>query len=86
MNKTCRFCKSKQIIKKGFKKTENRDKIQRFACKDRGRNFCKDDGFYRMRPDEKIITRAIDACISHSSSRKISFPTGVASEASAPVV
>jgi len=71
MKKMCRFCKSEQIVKKGFRKTENRGKIQRFACKDCGHNFCLDKGFYRMRYDEKIVTRAIDSYISSSSSRKM---------------
>ena len=56
----CRFCKSNNTIKKGFRVTEKRGKIQRFICRDCKRSFCIDEGFYRMRNPEDKITQAID--------------------------
>ena len=67
----CIFCKSKDTVKKGFRKTENRGKIQRYICKKCGKSFAVDDGFYRMRNDEKKITQAIDLYFSNLSSRKV---------------
>jgi len=45
----CIFCKSTNYIKKGFRKTENRGKIQKYFCKDCQKFFTNDEGFYRMR-------------------------------------
>jgi len=67
----CRFCNSENIVKKGFRQTENRGKIQRYICKKCGKSFCHDDGFYRMRNNENIITMAIDMYLSSLSSRKM---------------
>ena len=67
----CRWCKSMNAVKKGFRKTENRGKIQRFICKDCHQSFCKDEGFYRMRNSEAKITQAIDLYFSNLSSRKV---------------
>lgn len=67
----CRFCKSANIVKKGFRQTEKRGKIQRFICRDCQRSFCHDDGFWRMRNKENIITMAIDMYLSSLSSRKM---------------
>jgi len=67
----CRFCKSKNIVKKGFRKTQNRGKIQRYICRNCKRSFCVDNGFFRMRNNEKIITMSIDMYLSNLSSRKM---------------
>ena len=67
----CLFCKSDDIVKKGFRKTQNRGKIQRHICRSCKRSFCVDDGFYRMRNHEKKITSAIDLYFSNLSSRKV---------------
>ena len=67
----CVHCKSKNNYKKGFRKTEYRDKIQKYYCKDCKRYFTNDTGFYRMRFDEKIITMSIDMFVSNLSSRKM---------------
>ena len=67
----CRHCKSKNYIKKGFRKTTNRSKIQKYRCLNCGRLFTNDDGFYRMRNNHKIITMVVDMYLSNLSSRKM---------------
>ena len=67
----CRFCKSQNHIKKGFRNTENRGKIQKYYCQDCKRFFTADNGFYRMRNSERKITSAIDLYFSNLSSRKV---------------
>ena len=67
----CNFCKSQNEVKKGFRETEHRGKIQRYLCRDCKRSFCIDEGFYRMRNSEDKITQAIDLYFSNLSSRKV---------------
>ncbi len=67
----CKCCKSENTIKKGYRKTEKRGKIQKYLCLDCGKYFTKDEGFYRMRNSEKIITMSIDIYLSNLSSRKM---------------
>ena len=67
----CNFCKSENIVKKGFRETENRGKIQRYLCRNCKRSFCIDEGFYRMRNSNDKITQAIDLYFSNLSSRKV---------------
>jgi len=67
----CRFCRSEEYIKKGFRKTEFRGIIQKYECKDCGKFFTNDEGFYRMRNQENKITEAIDLYFSNLSSRKV---------------
>ena len=67
----CKHCKSTNNCKKGYRKTENRGKIQKYYCKSCQRFFTNDDGFYRMRNSENIITMSIDMYISNLSSRKM---------------
>ncbi len=67
----CVHCKKSNYVKKGFRKTQNRGKIQRFKCLECNRFFTNDDGFYRMRNNEKKITMAIDLYFSNLSSRKV---------------
>ena len=67
----CRYCKSINNYKKGFRKTEFRGKIQKYYCKDCKKYFTNDDGFYRMRNNPNIITMSIDMYISNLSSRKM---------------
>jgi transposase-like protein len=33
---TCQKCKNEEVIKRGFKKTENRGNLQRYTCKSCG--------------------------------------------------
>ncbi|MBS3105157.1 IS1/IS6 family transposase [Candidatus Woesearchaeota archaeon] len=67
----CPHCKEKNIKKDGLRTTEKRGKIQRYRCKICNYRFVVDDGFYRMRNNEKIITMSIDMYISNLSSRKM---------------
>jgi transposase-like protein len=67
----CIYCGKSNYVKKGYRQTENRGKIQRFICRDCGRQFTNDDGFYRMRNSESKITSAIDLYYSNLSSRKV---------------
>lgn len=70
-NCKCRFCKSADTIKKGFRKTEFRGKIQKFYCRCCHKYFTKDDGFLRMRKSEATITMSVDMYLSNLSSRKM---------------
>lgn len=67
----CIFCKSSNYIRKGYRKTQNRGKVQKYYCRDCKRFFTADMGFYRMRNSEAKITSAIDLYFSNLSSRKI---------------
>jgi len=67
----CPNCNSENIIKRGFRKTENRGKIQRYSCKDCSHRFVLDDGFFRMRNHPKKITCAIDLFFRGVSTRKV---------------
>ena len=67
----CPHCKEKKIKKDGLRTTEKRGKIQRYRCKLCNYRFVIDDGFYRMRNNENIITMSIDMYISNLSSRKM---------------
>jgi len=67
----CPHCKEKNIKKDGLRTTEKRGKIQRYRCKLCNYRFVIDDGFYRMRNNENIITMSIDMYISNLSSRKM---------------
>src|SRR3989344_8004170 len=67
----CVNCGKSNYVKKGYRQTQNRGKIQRFICRECGRKFTNDEGFYRMRNSEKKITSAIDLYFSNLSSRKV---------------
>ncbi|MBU0978045.1 MAG: DDE-type integrase/transposase/recombinase [Nanoarchaeota archaeon] len=67
----CSKCQSENIKKDGKRKTENRGKIQRYRCKDCNFRFVVDDGFFRMRNDEKKITAGIDLYYKGVSVRKV---------------
>jgi transposase-like protein len=67
----CKHCSGKNFLKKGFRKTEHRGKIQKYFCKDCKKFFTNDDGFYRMRNKPEIITMSIDMYVSNLSSRKM---------------
>ena len=67
----CTHCGKSNYIKKGFRKTQNRGKIQVYRCRKCNRKFTNDEGFYRMRNNEKKITQAIDLYFSNLSSRKV---------------
>jgi transposase-like protein len=67
----CPHCKEKDIKKDGLRTTEKRGKIQRYRCNLCNYRFVVDNGFYRMRNNENIITMSIDMYISNLSSRKM---------------
>jgi transposase-like protein len=67
----CRWCKSEHLAKKGFRQTQKRGKIQRYVCRNCGKAFTVDEGFYRMRNSEKVITMSVDMYLGNMSSRKM---------------
>lgn len=67
----CKHCGANNHIKQGFRQTENRGKIQKYYCLSCKKYFTFDDGFYRMRNSENIITMSVDMYLSSLSSRKM---------------
>ena len=67
----CPKCNSENIKKRGFRKTQNRGKIQRYECKNCKYAFVQDDGFFRMRNHPNKITCAIDLFYKGVSTRKV---------------
>ena len=67
----CIHCNSREYVKKGFRNTKNRGKIQMYDCKTCNRRFTNDEGFYRMRNSEGKITQALDLYFTSMSSRKV---------------
>lgn len=67
----CRYCKRENFKKEGCRKTKLRGKIQKYYCFDCKRYFTNDEGFFRMRNDEKVITMSMDMYLSDMSSRKM---------------
>lgn len=67
----CVFCNKSHFVRKGFRQTENRGKIQKYRCLECGKYFTNDDGFYRMRNNPEKITAGIDLYFSNLSSRKV---------------
>jgi len=66
----CPECKSKEVIKWGKRKTENRGKVQRFKCKSCSETFVN-DAFIGMRNNEKKITLCVDLFYRGLSTREI---------------
>ncbi len=73
----CRFCKSNGVVKRGFRKTENRGKIQIYFCKNCKKRFTENDGFLRMRNSPDKVTQAIHMYFSGISLRKSQEHLGV---------
>lgn len=67
----CKNCESKNTIKWGLRKTQNRGKVQRYKCKDCENTFVEDNGFYRMRNHPKKITLCLDLFYKGVSTREI---------------
>lgn len=67
----CSKCQGENYIKKGFRKTDSRGKIQKYFCNDCQKYFTIDDGFFGMRTNPKTITMSIDMYLSNLSSRKM---------------
>lgn len=56
MQPPCIYCKAKNIVKNGSRKTKQRGNVPLFKCKKCKRTFCKDDGFkWKHHSKEKII-------------------------------
>lgn len=56
----CPHCKSKEIVRRGFKQTEAHGKRQRYFCKSCSKRFIPRDAFFRMRNSPQKITCALD--------------------------
>lgn len=70
-NLSCPNCNSKNIIKRGFRKTQNRGKLQRYSCKSCNYRFTENNGFFRMRNSPQKITLCLDLFFRGVSTRKI---------------
>ncbi len=70
-NNICPHCKSENVVKRGLSKTKNRGTQQRLLCKDCKKTFIRDEGFWKMKNKESIITMCIDMYVSNLSSRKM---------------
>ncbi len=57
---SCPHCKSKEIVRRGFKQTEAHGKRQRYFCKSCSKRFVPRDPFFRMRNSPQKITCALD--------------------------
>lgn len=68
---SCRYCKSTNLLKRGFRKTQNRGLIQRYYCRNCKKRFVIDDGFFRMRNDPQKITLCLDLFFRGVSLRKV---------------
>lgn len=67
----CKFCGSQDFHKEGYRRTQNRGRVQKYFCHSCKHYFTMDLGFYRMRNSESKITAAIDLYFSNLSSRKV---------------
>jgi len=67
----CRFCGSERTIKKGFRKTLNRGKIQKYSCQECNRFFVEDNGFLKMKNTPQKITLCLDLFFKGVSTRQV---------------
>jgi transposase-like protein len=67
----CRFCQSKNTIRKGFRKTESRGRIQKYFCKDCHRFFIEDDGFFKMKNSPQKVSLCLDLFYKGVSTRQV---------------
>ncbi len=68
---TCPKCKASHIKKREFRRTANRQKIQRYECKECRFAFVQDQGFWKMKNHEHKVTACMDMYYSGMSLRKI---------------
>ncbi len=66
----CRFCKSVDLLRWGYRKTKQ-GKKPRFKCRTCGKRFVVDEGFLKTRYDPKIVTLCLDMFYKGASLRKI---------------
>jgi len=67
----CVKCKSKEVRKKGFRKTQHRGKQQRWICNKCHTSFTVDVGFWKMKNNDKKICQALDTYYEGLSLRKV---------------
>lgn len=67
----CPYCKKKNIVRRGQRKTQNRSLIQRYYCKDCNKRFVVDDGFFKMKNAPQKITLCLDLFYRGISTRKV---------------
>lgn len=68
---SCPNCKSNNTIKWCKRKTQFRGLIQRYKCKDCGKYFSLDDGFFRMRNNPNKVSLCIDLFYRGLSTREV---------------
>ena len=66
----CIFCKSKNIVKAGFR-FNHTTKKQRWKCNSCKRFFVVEDGFWKMKHKREVITNCLDLYMNGMSLRKI---------------
>lgn len=67
----CPYCKKKNIVRRGQRKTQNRGLIQRYYCKDCNKRFVVDDGFFKMKNAPAKVTLCLDLFYRGISTRKV---------------
>ena len=67
----CPHCKSKEVVRRGFKQTESHGKRQRYFCKSCSKRFISKDAFFRMRNTPQKITCALDLFYRGLSTREV---------------
>lgn len=67
----CPLCKENKVRKKGFRKTKHRGQQQRWFCNKCNKAFTVDNGFWKMKFNEKKIAQAIDTYFEGLSLRKV---------------
>lgn len=65
------YVQNSVYVQSRCKRKTNRGNIQRYKCKNCGKYFTIDDGFYRMRNSERKITLCLDLFFKGVSTRKI---------------
>ncbi len=68
--KLCPFCKSKKIIKWGFR-YNHVVKKRRYMCNECNKLFTVDDGFWKKKKQREFITQCIDLYVNGMSLRKV---------------
>ncbi len=68
ISENCRFCFSKNIVKRGLRYNENNNSRQLFLCKSCAKKFSIDDGLLKYRHTKKEIDIAVNLYSRHSSS------------------
>ena len=72
MNVKCPFCKSKEVMKRGYRHNKT-GKKQKYLCSNCKKWFVEDDGFKRMRFKKEIIVKAVHQHIDGFSLFKVQY-------------